>query len=246
MFYTKKILLLLAMLGVLWLFRDNDSNGIIEKSTLIPTLTPTIYKEKIVLPNTIEWSVPFTPQAPLGNWTDVREGNGCEEASILMAYYWAIGEKINSEEAVKEIRNISDFSYKLLGHFHDISNEDTLKLLKKYFKYNNAYLENKLSVETIKSKLSEEKILIVAVNGDKLENPNYQIPKPANHKIVIVGFDDTTQEFITNDPGTSRGGGFRYKYYKLIEAITDYPTGYRESFEEVILTMIVVEKKRFD
>ncbi|HAP37987.1 hypothetical protein A2574_03315 [Candidatus Shapirobacteria bacterium RIFOXYD1_FULL_38_32] len=242
MSYIKKILLLLAVLGVLWLFRDSDNNKIIKKSTP----TPTIYNEKTVLPKTVKWPVPFTSQAPLGNWADVKEGNGCEEASILMAYFWAIDKKINPNDAANEIRNISDFSFKLLGHFHDISNEDTLKLLKEYFNYNKAYLENQISVETIKARLFEEKILIVAVNGDKLENPNYQIPKPANHKIVIVGFDDNTQEFITNDPGTSRGGGFRYKYDKLMGAITDYPTGYRESFEEIILTMIVIEKERSD
>jgi len=82
-------------------------------------------------------------------------------------------------------------------------------------------------MDIIKGREGKGKILIVAVNGDLLANPNYQIPKPANHKLVIVGCDENSQEFISHDPGTSRGEGYRYDYEKLIEAMTNYPTGYR-------------------
>lgn len=194
------------------------------------------------IPKLVNRQVPFTPQAPKGNWNDVKEGNGCEEASILMAYSWAVNKEIDLELAAKEIVEISDFSWELLGHFHDISNEDTLKLMKTYFKFDKAALENKTDLEEMKSRLAEGKILIVAVNGNELGNPNYQIPSPANHKIVVSGYDDNRREFITNDPGTSKGEGFRYPYDQLLEAITDYPTGYRESFEEIEKTMIVVGK----
>lgn len=93
--------------------------------------------------------------------------------------------------------------------------------------------------------MAEEKVLIVAVNGDLLANPNYQIPKPANHKLVIIGYDEENSEFITHDPGTSKGDGYRYSYDKLMEAITDYPTGYRESFEEIDKSIIIVEKVNY-
>src|SRR4051812_4227943 len=36
--------------------------------------------------------VPFTAQAPYGEWNDPKYGDGCEEASILMAAYWAKGQ----------------------------------------------------------------------------------------------------------------------------------------------------------
>ncbi len=194
------------------------------------------------LPEKIEWRVPFTAQAPLGDWESVEQGNGCEEASIIMAYSWASDREISLESAVDEIEAMSDFSFNLFGHFHDISNEDTLKLFKEYFEFDNAYLEYEVSVGNIKEKLAQGNIVIVAVNGDILGNLYYDIPEPANHKIVIKGYEEAGQEFITNDPGTSRGESYRYKYDRLFEAITDYPTGYLESFEEVVKSMIVVEK----
>lgn len=200
-------------------------------------------EHQVGLPDTVVWSVPFTPQAPLGNWTDIKQGNGCEEASILMAYSWAKNTTLSPELAAKTIIQLSDFAYTTLGHFHDISNQDTLKVLTEYFSFSNAHLESAVSLESIKTTLVNGKIVIVAVNGDKLTNPHYQIPKPANHKLVIIGFDERTQEFVTNDPGTSQGAGYRYSYDLLLGAITDYPTGYRESYDQVAPSMLVVAKE---
>lgn len=234
--YIKGILLLVAILLVI--FWPREKNKI--QNNIPPT--PTTNLEQKNLPNFVKIPVPFTAQAPTGNWADVKQGNGCEEASILMAYSWIVDRKIEKEMARNEILKMSDFSFKSLGHFHDISNEDTIKLFKEYFKYENVFLEKKVDIENIKKILAEEKVLIVAVNGDLLANPNYQIPKPANHKLVIIGYDEEKKEFITHDPGTSKGNGYRYSYDKLMEAITDYPTGYRESFEEIDKSIIIVEK----
>ena len=236
MVYIKGLFLLILVLGIVFFIRPKSE---VEKN-IIPS--PTINLEKSVLPEMVKLQVPFIAQAPTGNWEDVKQGNGCEEASILMAYYWITDQKINGELAVTEILKMSDFSLKLLGHFHDISNEDTIKLFREYFKFENLFLEKEVDIENIKKLLYEGKILIVAVNGDLLTNPYYQIPKPANHKLVIIGYDEKKQEFITHDPGTSRGENFRYNYQKLMEAITDYPTGYRESFEKVEKSLIVIEK----
>lgn len=241
MFLNKKILVLISLILVfgviIFLFKENDSS---QGKKVIPT--PTEGQPSTELSDKVEWTVPFTPQAPLGNWEDVKQGNGCEESCLLMAYSWVSKKEIEATEAVKEIEKMSDFSLKLLGHFHDISNEDTIKLMKEYYKFDKVYLETKVDAETIKTKLAEKNLLIVAVNGGKLNNPYYQIPEPANHKIIIIGYDETKREFITHDPGTSRGKGFRYNYEQLLDSITDYPTGYRESFETVVKSMIVVEK----
>jgi len=233
--YIKVLFLLVLIAGVIIIFGGRDKVNANE----LPIATD-ISEEKVI-PEIVVIKVPFTAQAPLGSWNDVKQGNGCEEPSILMAYSWIKNKEINKEMAVSEISKMSDFSFNLLGHFHDISNQDTIKLFRKYFEFDDLFLDKNVSIENIKKILAEGKIMIVAVNGDLLANPNYQIPKPANHKLVIIGYDENSQEFITHDPGTSRGEGYRYSYQKLIEAITDYPTGYRESFEEVEKSMIVVE-----
>jgi len=234
-----KLTILIVSLGLLFLIGNNKNNKIVEEKVIS---SPTLFVEKKEMPEMVKLRVPFTAQAPTGNWEDIKQGNGCEEASILMAFSWTINQEINKKLAVDEISKMSDFSLKLLGHFHDISNEDTIKLFREYFKFENLFLEKEVNIENIKKTLSEGKILIAAVNGDLLANPYYQIPKPANHKLVIIGYDEKKQEFITHDPGTSRGENFRYDYHKLMEAITDYPTGYRESFKNVEKSLIVVEK----
>jgi len=235
----KKFSVIVFFVSALLIAREffNENKKQVELSTI------KVEQEKIPqLPQKIEIAVPFTSQAPTGKWADVKQGNGCEEASLLMVYAWTTGLEVTPDKAVETIEDMSDFSLKLLGHFHDISNEDTIKLMKEYFKYEKIYLETEINLEKMKKMLAQEKALIIAVNGDILDNPNYQIPKPANHKIVVVGYDETTDEFITNDPGTSKGEKYRYGYEQLFDSITDYPTGYRESFDKEIKSAIVVEK----
>jgi hypothetical protein len=43
--------------------------------------------------------------------------------------------------------------------------------------------------------------------------------------LLIIGYDPETQEFITNDPGTHRGAGYRYAEDTLFDAIWEYPSG---------------------
>ena len=199
-------------------------------------------KSEPALPEKIMLEVPFTSQSPLGNWQDVREQNGCEEAALLMVIAWARGESISPEAAAREIQNMSDYHLKAHGHFHDLSNADTLQLLNEYFQYFKARLVEDIGTEDIKKELAAGKLAIVPINGATIGNPNYEPPGPTNHKIVIIGYDDAAQEFVTHDPGTSRGKSYRYGYEVLEKSLEDYPTGLHEKFPERKTSMIVVEK----
>ena len=72
------------------------------KPTPPPSLPPET-KQKIV-----NQAVPFTSQAPTGQWSDERQQDGCEEASALMAMYWVQGKSLSSQEALTKILAISD------------------------------------------------------------------------------------------------------------------------------------------
>ena len=63
-------------------------------------------------------------------------------------------------------------------------------------------------------------MIIIPAAGRLLGNPYFQTPGPIYHMLVIRGYNAT--EFITNDPGTKRGDGFKYKYQTLINAIHDW------------------------
>lgn len=195
-----------------------------------------------VLPKKVLIDVPFTSQAPFGNWADERQDYGCEEASILMSVYWAEGKELTPKIAEEEIIAISEFEKKVYGNFYDTSAADTLKVLQTYFGYVNARVAYDIGVDDIKAELAGGNLVVVPINGRLLENPYFTPPGPPKHKIVIRGYDDATGEFITNDPGTKRGEGYRYAYAVMERALVDYPSGRDEEITNPRTAMIVIWK----
>lgn len=238
----------IVLVGIIFLFRitaGSSQEGIRVESETKQNQDEIITADSLpkeVLPKQVLLDVPFTAQAPFGNWADVRQDYGCEEAAILMAMYWAYDRNLPLEEAEKEIIAISEFEKEKYGDFHDTSTLDTLKVLRAYFGYENAFTKFDIDTEDIKAELAKGNVVIVPIDGTKVGNPYYTPPGPAKHKVIIRGYDDTTQEFITNDPGTKRGEGYRYNYQILEKAIVDYPTGLNEPISQVRTAMIVVEK----
>jgi hypothetical protein len=188
-------------------------------------------------------NVPFTTQAPLGDWADSRQQNGCEEASALMAVRWALGQNLTKDEALKEITGISDWLSKKYGEYRDVSAQDTVDwIFKDYFKYNKVTLVHDITVNNIIEELAKGNLIVTPMNGQMMHNPNYKAPGPPRHMIVIRGYDPTIKEFITNDPGTRNGELYRYDATILYAAIRDYPTGYHEIINEIEKDMIVISK----
>lgn len=198
------------------------------------------YQDKTI----ILQDVPFMLQAPLGNWQDLRQKNGCEEASAIMAMAWARGKgKFVPAEAEKEIIAIADYELEKYGDFHDTSASDMVeRIFKDYFEYANAEVKYDIGAEDIKNELIKGNLVVVPVNGQKLKNPFYKPPGPIEHMIVVVGYDNDNKEFITNDPGTRRGEKYRYKEEILEGALQDYPTGFHEPILEIKAAMIVISR----
>lgn len=194
--------------------------------------------EKVLIDN-----VPFISQAPFGDWADSRQQDGCEEASALMAVKWAREQSLTKDEALKEIIDISDFLLKKYGEYRDTSSQNTLDwIFKDYFQYDNVILVQDITVNDIIEELAKGNLVITAMNGQIMNNPNYRSPGPPRHMIVIRGYDPATKELITNDPGTRNGELYRYDATLLYSAIQDYPTGYHEIIQTIKKNMIVVSK----
>ena len=188
-------------------------------------------------------NVPFTPQAPLAEWSDLRQEDGCEEASVLMAMKWAKGESLTPAEAKSEIIAMADWEEKEYGSYVDTSAEDTLKrLIEGYFGYNNARVVENIGIGDIIAALRAGEVVLAPANGRALGNPNFTAPGPERHMLLIRGYDPATDEFITNDPGTRRGEEYRYKSAVLYAAILDYPTGDHAPIVNQKKAMIVVKK----
>ena len=193
--------------------------------------------------NIVMLDVPFTSQAPYGNWADLRQEDGCEEATAVMAMSWVNNKLLTRSRALSEILAISNFEQLKYKNYHDTSARDTVdRIFKGYYGYKKVTVKYDINSTDIKYELKKGNLVIVPVNGQKIHNPYFKQPGPEHHKLVIKGFDYNTKEYITNDPGTRRGNGFRYKESVLVNAISAYPTGNHISVKYSRKAMIIVSK----
>ncbi len=173
----------------------------------------------------IAYPVPFTSQAPTGEWNLSAFQDGCEEASTLMVWMAREKKTLTSVEVKAELLDMASFQTKIIGHGVDTDVSDTnAYLLKEYFGITDGEVVYDFMLDELKEAVMKG-IVIVPTNGRALHNPNFTAPGPLQHMLVITGYDVTTKEFITNDPGTRKGDGYRYPEQVLFDAIREYPTG---------------------
>jgi len=194
--------------------------------------------------NTTLLNIPFTVQAPYGNWNDERLEDGCEEASALMAIKWTQNaQSISQQEANDTILAVSDYLLKTYGEYRDISAVDAVNwIYKDYFNYQKVAFKQGVSRADIIAELEKGNAVIAPMNGQLLNNPYFTQPGPRQHMLVIRGYDPVKDEFITNDPGTRHGELYRYDSTLLFNAIRNYPTGYQGAFNTIKKDIIVVWK----
>lgn len=192
----------------------------------------------------VELSVPFTSQAPRFKWSDSRQQDGCEEASVLMAMAWVKGEKgVAAAEWEKRIIDLADFEQEKYGEHRDVSVQDTVDwMFKDYFSYGEVEIVKIKNSAQIVAELEAGNLVLVPVDGQALNNPNFTPPGPEHHFIVIKGYDYEKEEFITNDPGTRLGEDYRYSEDLIFEALRSYPTGYHDHYDEIRKEAIIVSR----
>jgi hypothetical protein len=206
----------------------------------------TTAQEEVEIPvKTLINTVPFTSQAPTGVWSDDQQQNACEEASSLMAYWWAKGKKpASSQDSLEQILAITKYEEETFGTSNDTNPTDTVtRIFKDYFKYAKADAVEDISLQDIIQEIMKGHLVILPMNGITLANPHYTQPGPERHMLLIIGYDAKTKEFITNDSGTKFGAGYRYKQDTVFAAIREYPTGdHLPILGPVVKSMIVVSK----
>ena len=174
---------------------------------------------KTEIPNFLDYSVAFVPQAPYQVWDELHK-EACEEAAMITVVKYFMQEEVNAHTAEQAILNLVNWE-KENGYLIDLTAVETAEILKKHFNLD-VELKTGITIENIKQELKAGRLIIVPAAGRRLDNPNFKTPGPIYHMLVIRGYDDKTGEFITNDPGTRKGEGYRYKYQKLIDAIHDW------------------------
>lgn len=192
------------------------------KAPVSTSTTPSATKEKVILIS----AVPFTSQAPYSEWSDPLQENGCEEASVLMAVYWARGLNLDQATAKQEIIAMGNYQLQKYGEAVDTDSFDTVsRLFLGYWGFDQAQAHEQLSKSKMINALKAGQLILLPVNGQLLKNPHYTAPGPTTHMLVVLGYDPRTDEFITNDSGTRHGQSYRYPAARLIGAAVNYPTG---------------------
>lgn len=192
------------------------------------------FSTKAYLKEKINQIVPFIPQSPLGEWEDPRQQDACEEAVVLMALAWGrkdFNQNYSPTQWRDKIIALSDFQQEKYGEYRDASLKDIeARMFGDYFNYEKTEIKDILSPADIILELEKGNLVLIPANGQALKNPNFKVPGPERHMLLIKGYDYEKEEFITNDPGTRNGADYRYAKNLLFEAIRSYKTGYHEAF----------------
>ncbi|MCZ2845885.1 MAG: C39 family peptidase [Candidatus Bathyarchaeota archaeon] len=200
-------------------------------------------EKKVVMPRKFKLEVPFTSQAPgmSAPWPEDFD-EACEEAAILIVDAYIKGKKLTPEVVKNEILKMLNFQENNYGERNkDLEAEEVAKLVKDFYGYSNIRVgyDNEISIEAIKKEIFAGNPVILPAAGRKLNNPYYSGEGPLYHMLVAVGWDETEDEIITNDPGTKRGEGFSYKYDVLLNALHEWNGGAVDNGRSA---MIIIQK----
>jgi hypothetical protein len=185
-------------------------------------------------------NIPFLCQAPYANW-DQPWQDACEEAAVIMAIHYVNENKLDKEIGNQAILDLVKFQKQKYGGHYDLTAKLTAKLMKDFYQFSDFNILYEFDVQTIKQELDKGNVVFAPMAGRMLGNRFYRQPGPAYHYLVFKGYDDNSKEFITNDPGTKRGNGYRYKYEIAFNAIHDW-NGSKETIKQGPKALIVVKK----
>lgn len=171
------------------------------------------------LPSTYSIKVPFTSQAPLFVW-DATHEDACEEASLLMYYYWTKNKEFESSaDADAQILKLINYEKKL-GYGGSITLSELRDIALSQLSLSDGKIITLNNYKQIKDIIATGHPVIVGAAGKILPNPNFRNGGPNYHMLVIIGYDENG--FTTNDPGTRNGKNFYYKNDELFDAIHDW------------------------
>ena len=197
--------------------QNTDSEDPVSKTPFKPN--DSIANSTPDFPISFNIDVPFTSQAPLYNW-DMLHEDACEEASLIMLYYWHNGKIFeNSNQAEQEIQKMVEFENDN-NYGPSITLQDLGRIGESYLSLNNIQIAQINNIDDIKKTISQNKPIIIGAAGKILPNPNFRNGGPNYHMLVIKGYDENG--FITNDPGTRRGESFYYQNDDLFNAIHNW------------------------
>lgn len=190
-----------------------------------PTPSPTAKTTPVTTTDSVHLAVPFTSQAPDGDWSPPFD-EGCEEAALLMVSIYQKGDHtatLPPEKMKQKITDMVDWEIKRFGSHKNLGADDMAIIAKEYLGYDRVRVKHGATLVDIKNELRAGRPVVVPADGLLLKNPYFKTPGPPYHVFVIKGFEGDT--FITNENGTKRGLDYRYSAATMQSALHDYNEG---------------------
>jgi hypothetical protein len=171
------------------------------------------------VPAAVSLPVPFTTQAPDGNWV----GNeNCEETSVVMANAYLTGntaDTITPADAVVAINNVVQWENANIKTNANTGAADTAKMAAGVEGIKAKVINNYTELQ-LKQALAKKEVVLLPIDATKLNNPNYTQPPPTYHMVVLRGYSGDT--FYINDPGLNQGDNNAYSFTTLQAAGADW------------------------
>ncbi len=186
----------------------------------------------------VHLAVPFTAQAPTGNWK-MPFKEACEESSVLMvhAYYSGITTRtLDAKESERIIEEMSVLQESLFGSSVDTTAAETGLFAEEFYGYGPSEVLENPTIADLKDRLNQGQPILLPAAGRILKNPNFIPPGPEYHMLVIRGYTKDNQ-FITNDPGTRHGESYLYSFDVIMEAMHDLDTDNMLNGKKVVLIL---------
>lgn len=238
----KKVILAIVVIGVIgalglgYHYRKPSIKSP-ESTIAIKTPKPTQVPSRVgykVLP------VLFVSEAPSGRWTGNWK-NACEEASLAMVeFYYQNKQSVTIREAEEFMSMLFTEEDKKYGTNLN-SDAEQMKFLVDNFTHFDAEIVVNPTIDQIKEEIDNNQPVLTLHYGFDLRNPNIPFLRTGTsyHAMVVIGYDDTTREFIVNDDGdTKTGANHRYDYELFMNTLHeyDYTTKKADGLPKVLFT----------
>lgn len=189
----------------------------------LPTLTTTVPSGTVKSFKGVNLAVPFSPQAPFGDWS-LPYQEACEEISAILVHKYYMQKLLTPEMAKNEILKLVDWQKNRFSHYQHTTAQETATILREYYGYKRVDVLSGTTIDNIKSHILAGRPVIVPLAGRMLDNSYYKQPGPIYHMLVVKGITKNG-DFITNDVGTKRGQNYVYDDELLFNAVHDAPEG---------------------
>ena len=213
-------------------------------AAVVPPVTPAVPATPTTPapdPNVLNLPIPFTPQAPTGNWDELHN-EACEEAAAIMANAYLTGDRESTIPAARveaEIASLTVWEDKNFGYHLDTTAAETAKMIEGSYELK-ATVQYGYTLQDVKDQLTLHNVVVLPVNGQLVGNPYYKSPGPIYHMLVIRGY--TATGLITDDSGTKRGENYPYTFSTLYTAGADWDHA-ANTIDQSKKPMIVISKQ---